>query len=130
MKKIYILILFIGWIIAVKGQDIHFSQFYASPLTLNPANTGLFNGNIRGVLNYRNQWNSFAPFNTYAGSVDMNFGQRFLKDDLFGIGVNFFRIKRAMRIFQPSRSTFRSGLSKPWASGFREVIYPWVFRAE
>lgn len=75
---------------SVHAQDIHFSQFYASPLTLNPGLTGAFNGNLRGIVNYRNQWSSFAPFNTFAASVDWNFGQSFLKNDLMGLGVSAF----------------------------------------
>lgn len=75
---------------ALHAQDIHFSQFFYSPMTLNPALCGAFNGNIRGILNYRNQWNSFAPFNTFAASVDVNFGGSFLKNDLMGIGLNAF----------------------------------------
>ena len=41
---------------AVQAQDIHFSQYYNSPLTTNPALTGIFRGDIRiyGVL--RSQW--------------------------------------------------------------------------
>lgn len=76
--------------LSLNAQDIHFSQFFSSPLTLNPALTGAFNGNIRGILNYRNQWNSFAPFNTFATSLDANFGSSFLKNDIMGIGVNAF----------------------------------------
>lgn len=37
------------------SQDAQYSQFYASPVHLNPALTGS-NGAMRGVLNYRNQW--------------------------------------------------------------------------
>ena len=40
----------------VVAQDIHFSQFYSAPLTVNPAQTGLFDGNYRLGLNYRNKW--------------------------------------------------------------------------
>ena len=43
-------------VISLRGQDIHFSQFYMSPLTLNPALTGVMNCNTRIVGNYRNQW--------------------------------------------------------------------------
>lgn len=39
----------------IKGQDPVFSQYYASPLQINPAFTGLTNGPRFGV-NYRNQW--------------------------------------------------------------------------
>jgi hypothetical protein len=39
-----------------KGQDIHFSQYYASPLSLNPANTGNYDGDWRLMNSYRQQW--------------------------------------------------------------------------
>lgn len=90
MLKKLILLLTCSATLSMHAQDIHFSQFFYSPMTLNPALCGAFNGNIRGVLNYRNQWNSFAPFNTFAASVDANFGSSFLKNDLMGIGVNAF----------------------------------------
>ena len=38
------------------AQDPHFSQFFSSPLTLNPAFTGKFDGTLRLSGNYRNQW--------------------------------------------------------------------------
>ena len=90
MKRNLILVFFglLGY--SVMGQDIHFSQFYASPLTMNPATAGAFNGNIRGILNYRNQWSGFAPFNTFAASVDMNYGSSFLKNDLMGTGISAY----------------------------------------
>ena len=87
-QSILFLLTILSW--TLRAQDIHFSQFYASPLNMNPAATGAFYGNIRGVLNYRNQWNSFAPFNTFAASVDMNFGSSFLKNDLMGVGVSAY----------------------------------------
>ena len=40
----------------VHSQDIHFSQYYFSPLSLNPANTGDFLGDYRIAMNYRSQW--------------------------------------------------------------------------
>lgn len=48
------------------GQDLHFSQFFAAPLTVNPANTGSFTGAWRIGLNYRDQWGSVTiPYRTY-----------------------------------------------------------------
>jgi len=35
------------------GQDIHLSQFNASPQNLNPAQTGLFDGDWRFVGNHK-----------------------------------------------------------------------------
>ncbi|MGG9972709.1 PorP/SprF family type IX secretion system membrane protein [Ferruginibacter sp. SUN002] len=41
-----------------QAQDIHFSQFFEAPLLRNPALAGLFNGDLRFQMVYRNQWNS------------------------------------------------------------------------
>jgi type IX secretion system PorP/SprF family membrane protein len=53
------------------GQDVHFSQFYASPLLVNPANTGNFNGILRIGGNYRDQWGSVTiPYRTFSFYID------------------------------------------------------------
>jgi type IX secretion system PorP/SprF family membrane protein len=53
------------------SQDIHFSQFYSSPMNLNPALTGRFNGDYRFVANERRQWASVTiPYQTYGISAD------------------------------------------------------------
>lgn len=48
----------------MNGQDIHFSNYYSSPLSLNPANTGNYSGNWRAMSNYRQQGDNIA--NSYA----------------------------------------------------------------
>ena len=69
------------------SQDIHFSQFYASPLNLNPALTGFSEGSYRVSGIYRNQWFSVTtPFVTYSASYDMRLLEDKLGDDLFGVG--------------------------------------------
>lgn len=57
------------------GQERYLTQFYGSPITLDPSLTGNFDGNYRVNLAYRNQWsNNFEkPFSTFLGSVDLNF---------------------------------------------------------
>lgn len=71
----------------VKGQDIHFSQFYNSPITLNPANIGSFDGDYRFAGNYRNQWNAVTvPFATFSMSGDMT---NAMGVDGLGIGAVF-----------------------------------------
>ncbi len=75
----------------LSGQDIHFSQFYLSPLNLNPAMTGVMNGNIRLVANYRNQWASVLrddAFNTYSVSYDQRIPVG--RYDFFGVGGTFW----------------------------------------
>ena len=59
---------------SVLGQDIHYSQFFNSPLNMNPALTGIFNGDVRYAANYRNQWSSVpVPYMTFTGSWDQKF---------------------------------------------------------
>ena len=55
----------------VQAQDIHFSQFMSSPMNLNPASAGMFNGAYRFVGNGRRQWGSVTiPYQTFGGSID------------------------------------------------------------
>ena len=59
---------------AARSQDIHFSQYYFSPLSLNPAQTGAFNGDYRGFANYRSQWKEINDaYSTLSAGGDMNF---------------------------------------------------------
>jgi type IX secretion system PorP/SprF family membrane protein len=47
------------------AQDIHFSQFFETPLLRNPALAGIFSGDFRIQGVYRNQWNSVTvPYQT------------------------------------------------------------------
>lgn len=56
-----------------KAQDPQFSQFYAAPLYLNPALTGINQKGSAGI-NYRNQWPSInTGFETTSAYVDYNF---------------------------------------------------------
>ena len=72
------------------AQDIHFSQFYASPLTLNPALTGLTNCTYRGAAIYRSQWRSISsPYVTIGSSFDMNLLKGKINNDYIGVGLLF-----------------------------------------
>jgi type IX secretion system PorP/SprF family membrane protein len=75
--------------ISTKAQDPHFSQFFSSPLTLNPASTGLFSGDVRVSSNYRNQWRAVStPFTTATVAADFQVLNSIIgKDDVFGLGV-------------------------------------------
>src|SRR6476646_5167370 len=55
-----------------KAQDIHFSQFFETPLLRNPALAGIFSGDLRIQGVYRNQWNSVTvPYQT--GSLNAEY---------------------------------------------------------
>ena len=72
-----------------KAQDAHFSQFYYSPLTLNPALSGGFDGGIRALANYRDQWRSIStPYKTFAFSYDMSVLRKGPLSNFLGVGLS------------------------------------------
>ena len=74
----------------VKAQDPHFSQFFASPLTLNPAFTGKFSGTWRLAANHRDQWPSIPKaYVTTSASLDFPILKGKIPDsDVFGVGLS------------------------------------------
>jgi type IX secretion system PorP/SprF family membrane protein len=76
-----------------QAQDVHFTQFDASPLTLNPANTGAFNGEYRASAIYRDQWRSVvgaSAFKTYGVSLDMPIIRDISVDDYLAGGIELY----------------------------------------
>ncbi|MBX2902244.1 MAG: PorP/SprF family type IX secretion system membrane protein [Chitinophagales bacterium] len=96
MKHFYALIIVLFSIALVRAQDVHFSQYYAAPIYLNPALTANINGVFRAAANYRNQWfliptsNLKAPYQTIQGSFDMPILRERLRNDGFGFGLNVY----------------------------------------
>lgn len=85
------------------GQDIHFSQFYNSPLNLNPSLVGGFEGDFRLVANQRSQWSAVTtPYSTYGLSVDAS--QIF--NSPVGVGLSAYQDKAGDSDF----STFQIAL--------------------
>ena len=75
-----------------QAPDPRFAQFYAAPLQLNPAMTGVFEGHFRVNANYREQWASTlgsVPFRTVGAGFDMRY--KIVGDDYMGIGINAIR---------------------------------------
>jgi len=87
-KRLHIFILLVFSAKMIFAQDPSFSQFYASPLTLNPALTGKFNGDMRAAGNYRNQWPTVnKAYITSTVSVDFPILQDRLREgDRWGLG--------------------------------------------
>lgn len=88
---------YIGFILIVVAsvttiaQDIHFSQFFANPLTLNPASSGGFKEDWRVMAIHRGQWNKInAGFNTTSIGADMNFKGGVLNQDMIGVSLNLY----------------------------------------
>lgn len=90
MKKlISALTLIVSMASVSTAQDPNFSQFFASPLTLNPAMTGKFDGVFRVAGNYRNQWPTINnAFVTKTASIDFGIlKNRVPEIDQFGVGL-------------------------------------------
>ncbi|GAB3925450.1 PorP/SprF family type IX secretion system membrane protein [Mucilaginibacter myungsuensis] len=59
-----------------KAQDHQYSQFFNSPVYLNPALNGQFEGDLRMNMIYRNQWTSLGNGPKYfSASIDYNVPQ-------------------------------------------------------
>jgi len=82
----------------VNAQDLHFSQFYAAPLYLNPAFAGTAGG-PRFTLNYRNQWPGINnAYKNLAFSYD-----QFMPALNGGIGILVTNDKQADGVFNNTR---------------------------
>jgi type IX secretion system PorP/SprF family membrane protein len=72
LKKISLILVLFGLSASLPAQDPQFTQFYAAPLYLNPAYTGLTKQH-RFSANYRNQWPGVKrAYSTYMASYDRN----------------------------------------------------------
>ena len=94
MKQVVIFLFLLAYAAGCSAQDHHFSQFFATPLGLNPALTGLFQGRYRVSLAHRSQWAQQleTPFATTAFSSDFSYYVNPKKRsyrDAFGAGVLF-----------------------------------------
>jgi type IX secretion system PorP/SprF family membrane protein len=95
VRKIYIIVCLFIWAFSLKAQDIHFSQLNQTPLLLNPASTGVYDGYYRAILNYKNQWAVMGkPYSTFMGSFDMPIElKRNKKGAQLGLGAFLFSDK-------------------------------------
>jgi type IX secretion system PorP/SprF family membrane protein len=90
MRKILLSLIVAAIGLSAHAQDPHFSQFFASPLTLNPAFTGKFDGEWRLAVNHRDQWPSIPKaYVTSSASFDIGLMKDKLpQGDVFGIGIS------------------------------------------
>ncbi|RZK47448.1 MAG: type IX secretion system membrane protein PorP/SprF [Pedobacter sp.] len=88
-KRILVLSMLVGFVTIVHGQDLHFSQFFNSPLTTNPANTGFIpDADYRIGANYRNQWASImnTPYKTMSVWGDAQVFRDRIESGWLGLG--------------------------------------------
>ena len=118
---------------AVKAQDIHFSQFYEYPLSLNPALCGAFDGDVYAEANYRSQWGSVMGsglgYNTMGATVELHNVDKKWSNGYISPGLNFFNDKSgdaqigitqinftlASGVFLSPKSSLQAGLQGGWS---------------
>jgi type IX secretion system PorP/SprF family membrane protein len=91
--KFYLVAFFIAIGLAANAQDLHFSQYYASPLTLNPALCGKFDGLARVEGIYRGQYYGLSQnasiFSTPAASIDFSLlKDKGMEGNALGVGLS------------------------------------------
>ncbi len=92
----------------LSAQDIHYTLFDYSPLTLNPAQTGAFYGSLRLGGIYRDQWASFLdnPYRTPSFYLDSPVFRGFGENDWIGLGAMFYSDKAGSGDLQTNASMF------------------------
>ena len=81
---------------SVKAQDLHFSQWFNSPLSTNPANTGFIpDADYRIGANYRDQWSNImtVPYKTFSIWGDAQLFRDRIESGWMGLGGMIIRDK-------------------------------------
>jgi type IX secretion system PorP/SprF family membrane protein len=92
MKKRNLLlsVLFLLAACTLHAQDTHFSQYNATPLSINPALTGIYDGTFRFTNTYRSQWGGLGKgYSTVYSSLDFPMGKTKQKNHYWGAGLVF-----------------------------------------
>lgn len=72
MKRHALFLSMVTTLATVRGQDIHFSQFFNTPYALTPASIGVFDGQYRMGGVFRQQWRAVTqPYRTFGAGGDM-----------------------------------------------------------
>src|SRR5258705_13213185 len=114
-----IIVVFIAMIIAGKSnaQDPAFSQFFSSPLNINPALTANINADWRAIANFRDQWiGPASPYATGTISYDRKIMQNKIpniheENNVMGIGGMIMYDKAMAGIVKSAYASFNMSYS-------------------
>jgi type IX secretion system PorP/SprF family membrane protein len=124
-KKINILILTLVLRAAdTHAQDPHFSQFFVSPMALNPAYAGKFDGTYRFSGNFKKQWPLINnAFTSGAAAIDFPIlGNRIPEMDTWGVGLMAINDKSGNGILNNSFYSISTAYSKSLdENGFHQI---------
>ncbi len=106
----FVLVTFVQY---ANAQDPRFSQFYASPLSLNPAMTGVYEGQFRVVANYRELYSSVLgnqPFRTISASFD--YRQQLSRGSYAGFGLHLMHDAAGISNFNRQSGALSASIMK------------------
>ncbi len=94
MRKLLLIHLSMILVFSLKAQDIHFSHIHATPMLLNPAMTGMFDGDLRLLADFKSQWKSVGTdYRTMYAAVDLKTRTIFGTNSGFGVGLEVYSDK-------------------------------------
>ena len=98
------------------AQDPHFSQFYASPMNLNPALTGVMAGQYRFNMMYRDQWRAVSiPYQTFSASADIRY--HIVDQDFYTLGIRLLNDKAGDSGFRQTGGHINAAYMKQVSGG-------------
>ncbi|MEE9440017.1 MAG: PorP/SprF family type IX secretion system membrane protein [Saprospiraceae bacterium] len=109
------LVLGLLFVTSTTGQDFHYTQYFMSPLGVNPALAGAFSGSYRLNGIYRDQYRGSAvkPFGGFGINIDAPIIRGIRKQDWVGVGIRMDKDKSG----QLSQSMSFSGLTAAYHLG-------------
>lgn len=106
--------------IALTAQDARFAQFYATPLQLNPALTGVYAGTFRTTVNYRELYASVLGPDAYRTiSAGMEFRKPVLRGDYAAFGITALRDQVGEANFTRTQAALSGSFLKSLGGGTR-----------
>lgn len=87
LRKFFIFLVAVFAFGLAQGQDLHYSQFYNAPSVLSPGLTGIFNGDKRATISFRDQGRSIpVPYLTFTLGYDQKIYPKKSDKGFFGVG--------------------------------------------
>ncbi|MEL7222520.1 MAG: PorP/SprF family type IX secretion system membrane protein [Bacteroidota bacterium] len=118
IRFVVIFLVAFGFHQTAQAQDPHFSQFYAAPLQMNPALTGVFSGEYRFIANYRTQNYAVLGNQAYRSIAASFEGRRQAsRDDYYSFGIAALRDQVGTSNFSQSRAVVSGSYLKHLGSG-------------
>ncbi len=82
-----ILVLLLIVVRGVWAQDVHFTQYFNTPMLINPGLTAIHSATGRVAVHYRNQWTTVpVPYTTFAAGFDKKIYARYSDRHFYGLG--------------------------------------------